>query len=369
MSERLFDGLRSSLSAPEHLTAPETRRCAAVLTLLVGATTAMAAPPAAQAAGRAPATAPTCEAARAPDAGARRAFRHRRSSLLARMADANHRGRDLLLRPDDRQLVIAKMAYGLVDKDLVDEDIDVFLLRGCSGAWERLGTARTTDDGDHAAAEGIPDSGGRVYFEIPRALRLGPGRHRVHLSVAGDRTSTDLFLHVAPDGAGFFVADIDGTLTRSGTAELRALLGGRLPDAHPGAPEALGALAARGYTPIYLTGRPEPLLGRTRAFLDRAGFPPGLVMTTPGKAGAIGGAAARFKMAQLARTLTARGFSARFAFGDTHTDAAAYASARIRRPFFRRLDTPVGQRFESYLQLRPLLEASSHGPGSRVDIR
>lgn len=374
MSERLFDRLPSSLSVREHLAAPESRRRVRLLTLAAAAMTVGTALPEAAAGSPPGPVTPTCETARAPEAGPRRGFRHRRSSLVARLGDANHRGRDLLLRPDDRQLVIAKMAYGLVDKDLVDENVDIFVLRGCAGTWERLGSARTTDDGDHAAEEGVPDSGGRVYFEIPRAARLAPGRHRVHLSVAGDRSATDLILHVARPGAGFFVADIDGTLTSSGTAEVRALLRGRLPRAHPGAPEALQTLARRGYIPIYLTGRPEPLLGRTRAFLDRAGFPPGLVMTTPGKTGAIGRAAARFKTAQLARTLTARGFSATFAFGDTHTDAAAYASARIRRPFLRGLDTPTGQRFDAYSQLGPLVEGppvldASGTPGPRVDIR
>jgi hypothetical protein len=296
--------------------------------------------------------APTCESSPPPAVGPARGFRHRRSRVVAGLGH-NHRGRDILLRPGDRQVAIAKFAYGLIDKDLVDEEVEVFLLRSCSGAWQRLGTAVTTDDGDHVDEEGVADSGGRIYFEIPPAAALEPGRHRLHLSVAGDRSSTDLIIHVAPAGAPVFIADIDGTLTRSGTEEFRALLSGRPSEAHPDAADALQALAARGYIPIYLSGRPEPLVGRTRDFLARSGFPPGLVMTTAKKSGAIGGAAARFKTATLARTVRGRGYVPAYAFGDTPTDATAYASARIgTRLFYRYADAEHGgRRFDLYRAL------------------
>jgi phosphatidate phosphatase PAH1 len=208
--------------------------------------------------------------------------------------------------------------------------------------------------------EGIDDTGGRVFFEIPAAAALAPGRHRIHLSVAGDRTGADLVLQVAHAGTPVFVADIDGTLTRSGTAEFRSLVRGTLPPAHPFAPDALHALAARGYVPLYLSGRPEPLLNRTRAFLAQRGFPPGLVMTTARKSGAIGSAAARFKSETLARALTGRGFVAAYAFGDTPSDAEAYASARVQHRFFYRyLDaTHGGRRFDSYQPLVADLRAA-----------
>lgn len=346
------------LSVRGHHPAVETRRRVWVSTLPVVAAilvlepTALTVPAAAAQSCRVPALA-ACDSVPAPSVGARRRFRHRRSSIVTALGAANHRGRDLLLRPGDRQIAIAKFAYGPTDKDLVDEEVDVFLLRDYKGSWERVGTALTSDDGEHAGVEGIDDSGGRVYFEIPPAATLGAGRHRLHLSVAGDRTGADLVIQVAPAGTQFFIADIDGTLTTSGTAEFRSLVSGTLPAAHPFAPAALRALAARGYVPLYLSGRPEPLLNRTRAFLGQRGFPPGLVMTTARKRGAIGSAAARFKTETLARMLTARGFVATYAFGDTGSDAQAYASANVQhRLFYRYLDAAHGgRRFDSYRTL------------------
>ena len=345
------------LSVRGHQAAVESRRRVWVSTLPVAAllvlepATLLAGPSAAAPSCSAVAT---CDSVPPPSVGPRRRFRHRRSSIVTALGAANHRGRDLLLRAGDRQIAIAKFAYGPTDKDLVDEEVDVFLLRDCRGSWERIGTALTSDDGDHAGVEGIDDSGGRVYFEIPPAAKLGTGRHRLHLSVAGDRTGADLVIQVAPAGTHFFIADIDGTLTTSGTAEFRSLVGGTLPAAHPFAPAALRALAARGYVPLYLSGRPEPLVNRTREFLRRRGFPPGLVMTTARKRGAIGSAAARFKSETLARILTARGFVAAYAFGDTGSDAQAYASANVQhRLFYRYLDQAHGgRRFDSY---RPLV--------------
>ena len=234
---------------------------------------------------------PACDAP-PPPVGDAVGFRHTGSWIVAHTGFANHRGRDLLLLPGDPQTVIGKFAYGVIDKDLEDEDVDVWLLRSCGSDWELVGTARTTDEDSHAPVEGVADGGGRIFFDIPADRALEPGRHRVHLSVAGDRTGADMFIQIAPAGTQVVVSDVDGTLTTSETEEFTALLTGDLPGANPGAPEALSALAARGYLPLYLTARPELLVGRTRDFLATNRFPPGLVHTTTEGLGALGGAAA-----------------------------------------------------------------------------
>jgi hypothetical protein len=269
---------------------------------------------------------------------------------------ARHRGRDQLLPPGAPQWLLGRFAYGLFDSPLTGEDVDIHLLRGCGSTWEKLGTARTTRAGEHPATEGVDDDGGRVFWEIPAAQALGPGRHRVLFSVAGDRTTAELYVEVLPPEAPFFVSDVDGTLTTSETADFTALLTGALPDANAGAAELLGVLAAKGYRPLYLTARPEWLVGRTREFLAKQGFPAGLLRTTAGALiGATGAPAVMYKTDELAR-LAGRGHRPAFVIGNTETDAEAYDNAAVEprnhRLYFKFTDgRGMGRRFDDYADL------------------
>lgn len=305
---------------------------------------------------------PACDAA-PPDPGEELAWNHPSSYLIAGAGSPNHRGRDLYLTPDDPQWIIGKFAYGITDKDLKDERVDIYLLRGCGGAWERLGSATTTEaDSAHRAVEGVSDDGGRVYFEIPAAQRLGPGRHRVHLVVRGDLSSTDLFIEVVPRGAPMFVSDVDGTLTGTETEEFTSLLLGELPDAHAHAAAAFHRLTSKGYRPMYLTARPEWLVERTRDFLEAYGFPPGIVHTTLGLTGATGDGAAEYKTAELGRLFDGREMLPAWAFGNTATDADAYDNAGVmplaRRVFYRFDDeSHGGRRIDGYDELFAEIDA------------
>jgi phosphatidate phosphatase PAH1 len=181
--------------------------------------------------------------------------------------------------------------------------------------------------------------------------------------VAGDRSGADLFIQVAPAGTALLVSDVDGTLTITETEEFIALLEGELPAAHSSAPEALAALAERGYLPLYLTARPEFLVGRTREFLAVNGFPPGLVHTTTDGIGAIGDDAAAFKTGDLGQALVARDYVAAYAFGNTATDAEAYEATGIQplanRLFFAFDDgAHGGRRFDDYADLVGALGAA-----------
>jgi phosphatidate phosphatase PAH1 len=174
----------------------------------------------------------------------------------------------------------------------------------------------------------------------------------VHLIVRGDASTTDLFIEVTDDDRPVFVSDVDGTLTTLEYVEALTLASGSLPEAHTGAAEALGALADRGYRPVYLTARPEWLTARTREFLAERGFPPGTVHTTLSLTGAVGAAAADFKTSEL-RALAERGLSPAYAFGNTESDAQAYDSAGIEpadHRVFYRFDDPIGggRRIDSY---------------------
>jgi hypothetical protein len=296
---------------------------------------------------------PRCDAP-PPDPGPRRPWVHTFSAVWA-TGFANHRGRDLFLVPGEAQWIIGKLAYGLNDKDIKDEDVDIWLNRGCATSWEKLATVRSTNDGAHATVEGVEDSGGRVYYQIPASKTLGPGRHRVRLVVAGDLTATELFLDVVPRNTPLFVSDVDGTLTTSETAEVPALLTGALPDAHPDAAAALTLLANRGYRAMYVTARPEQLVQRTRDFVAAKGFPPGIVHTTMSLTGANGSAAITYKTNELAM-LAGKGLKPAWDFGNTETDAAAYENGGIQpkshRIFFQFTDAAHGgRRIEAYSEL------------------
>lgn len=272
---------------------------------------------------------PTCDDA-PPDPGEASDWVHSiRSGATTTLGSERHRGRDLVLRETDAQWALAKFAYGANDDDLQDENVDVWLQRDCSGAWEMLGTARTSDDGEYPTVYGVEDTGGWVFFEIPESARLSVGRHRLHFVVKGDLTTTDQLIEVVDANAHFVVSDVDGTLTESENAELLVLLNGPSPAVQPGAPEALSALAARGYKILYLTARPGWLTTRTHEWVDEVGLPPGLVHTTFTFTGALNAAAATFKREELAALTETIGRPIDFGIGNRESDATAYVEAGI----------------------------------------
>ncbi len=303
---------------------------------------------------------PACDAA-PPDPGPARAWRDALSLAIVLTGFPNHRGRDLFLLPGDAQWIIGKFAYGLTDKDLKGEDVDVYLLRDCAAPWVKLGSAVTSQENEHPGAEGVDDSGGRIFFRLPESQRLGVGRHRVRLVVAGDLSHTELFIEVVAPGTPTFVSDIDGTLTTTENEEFTALLTGAIPGARPDAATALHALTARGYRPLYLTARPEFLVGRTREFLAVHGFPPGIVHTTLGLTGALGAAAVTYKATEL-EVMGGRGLLPAWAIGNSGSDADAYAQAAIgpaeRRIFVQYDDVAHGgRRIDGYAELLPTFGA------------
>lgn len=283
------------------------------------------------------------------------------SSIITAVGGPVHRGRDMFYNPGDVQWVLAKFSYGATDWDLEGERIDLYLLRDCAGEWESLGTTETTyESSPHPTIEGVEDTGGRVYFQIPADKVLGPGRHRVHMFVRGDATGVDMYIEIVEPGTPFFLADIDGTLTTTETEEFTALLTGVIPDVNPSAPEALWTLVERGYRPMYLTARPEFLGQRTREFVEARALPPGIIHTTLNFTGALGDVAVTYKTEELA-ALEARGLVPAWVFGNTSSDADAYEEAGIepveQRIFFQYDDEHGGRRIESYAELVGEFEA------------
>lgn len=294
-------------------------------------------------------------AAAPPDPGAAGEWVHFSSSITAQ-SFANHRGRDMFYNPGDTHWVMGKFAYGLIDDDLQDEDVDIYLNRDCAADWELITTLRTTSDGDHPTVEGVEDTGGWIFYDAS-SLNLLPGRHRFRLVVRGDLTATETFIDVVPSGMPLIVSDIDGTLTTSENEEFTALLTGSLPNPNPSSAQVLTALAEQGYRIFYLTARPHFLGARSREFLATNGYPLGLVHTSLSLTGATGQAAADYKTAEL-EAIAARGLVPSWAFGNTATDAEAYVNANIQpdnhRIMFQFTDD-VGQsrRIEAYDELLP----------------
>jgi phosphatidate phosphatase PAH1 len=282
------------------------------------------------------------------------------STLTARLGFfANHRGRDQLIKPGDPQWVLGKFTYGLADKDIHGEPVDIYLERNCGGTWEKLTTIATTYDDSHPTVNLVDDSGGRVFYQIPEEQALGEGRHRVLMVVRGDNTKTEQIIEVRPAGTPVAVIDVDGTLTGSELDEIGNAVQGKIGEANSGGPEMVRALVSKGYRPFFLTARMEVLAGRTRDFLQLRGFPPGLMHTTVWYAGAISdGAKVDYKTAELA-LLAEQGMRVLVGVGNTTTDAQAYANAEIPRTFMYQFDDQVhgGVRVDDYNQLAAELTA------------
>lgn len=297
-----------------------------------------------------------------PDPGPSADWRHSiQSAITVGLGSPRHRGRDLVLREGDPQWALAKLAYGANDDDLQDEDVSIYLLRDCGTTWEELGVATTTNDDEHPIVEGVVDTGGRVYFEIPAAQRLGIGRHRIHFVVRGDLTTADQIIEVLPSDARFVVTDVDGTQTESETAEWGAVLGGADVAANPSGAELMTAYARRGYHVFYLTARPDWLDARTHEWLASHGYPPGIVHTTLSTTGVVGDAATiAFKTSELQALLDRFPGGLEDAIGNTNTDVAAYANVAVPpdRLFTYQYDPgPTGTRVDDYATLIPMVEA------------
>lgn len=97
-----------------------------------------------------------------------------------------------------------------------------------------------------------------------------------------------------------------------------------LPDANPSAPEALTALAAKGYRPMYVTARPGWLVQRTRDFIAARGLPEGIIHTTLSSAFHFDDPSkVAFKSAEV-DLLTEKGLRPTYLIGNTDTDAESY---------------------------------------------
>lgn len=270
-----------------------------------------------------PATSPT-PSARAecpePAVGPLARWRHRVASAAATtlVGDPHHSASDPVVNPGDDALVRGKFAYGVISKDLEDEEVSLWLeMRPC-GEWAEIG--RRATDGE-----------GRVSFAVPARLIPAPGAYRFQLVVRGDLSRTDGAIYVVRPDTQAVVFDIDGTLTTGDGELFEQLALGMDPEVRPGAVATARLYARAGYLPIYISGRPHMLRDSSRDWLRRYGFPRGIVITTDHVGEALPSAArvGRFKQQSLEALMTGPQLSIAVAYGNASTDVCAYARAGI----------------------------------------
>jgi hypothetical protein len=261
------------------------------------------------------------------------------------------------------QWVLAKFTkWGFpIDKDVVGSTVHIFLERGCAGAWEELGTTVTTDDGEHPLVEGVEDSGGRVYFQIPADKLLGPGRHRIHMVDEDEWETAEAIIDIVPAGAPFFVSDVDGTLTTSENEEAWDFLLDTIPDANPSS--AAGAQPARRRRATARCTSPPAPSGSTAAAASssRCAASPGHHPHHHDLRGRHRRPAAAYKTGEF-ELLAAKGLVPSFVFGNKDSDALAFDNAGVlpldHRVFFQFTDAMFGgRRIESYAELLAEFEA------------
>lgn len=257
---------------------------------------------------------PDVRCAGAPSAGPAGSFRHFGSKLVAHLGSPRHRGFDLVAAAGDAtQRLEGWLSYTIADKALEDEDVELFACR--AGAWRRVGTARTDDEGKFSLA-------------LASADRLPIGMRDLFASVVGDRTGIGFLAYVAPASAPLIVSDVDGTLTSSENAFLETIVLGREPDARAGAARAFTATTARGYQPVYVTARGNQYTTATRDWLDHRGFPRGPVRLSPSFLTLPGGDTVDYKTQTLA-ALTAAGLTVAAGIGNRASDVTAYARSGL----------------------------------------
>jgi hypothetical protein len=267
-------------------------------------------------------------------------WRHTSTKLFTVTAgSANHRGQDVIAEEGSQPVLIGKFAYGLVDKDLKDEDVEIYIQPSppC-GEWQLLGTAATSEDGQYGTTYGIEDDGGRIFYTLPKSLALGVGRYGIRMRAKGDHSIAAFTLFIVKTGTHVVVSDIDGTLT-TGDFELITQLfseifnGTYAPKAYAGGKEMLEAWVAKGYLPVYLTARPDSLKPMTRQWLVDQGYPPGALHLTDSNSQAVPGSSGvgKYKSDYLMGLKTISKVELYAAYGNASTDIEAFEFALISK--------------------------------------
>jgi hypothetical protein len=175
----------------------------------------------------------------------------------------NHRVRDLILAPGESSRLRGRFTYGIADKDLEDEEVELWV-QTCPD-WESWGTYTTDDDGI-------------VWADV--SGKLAPGDYRVRFFVRGDGSTADGVIAVWRAGMQVVITDVDGTLTTSDWQAIQDVAFGPDAEMYEDADTVMQAWEAKGYRIVYLTGRPQYINRYTRNWLAGHAFPRGPIHLT-----------------------------------------------------------------------------------------
>lgn len=269
-------------------------------------------------------------------------WNHLSSEAVTQLGVDNHRGQDVIVQVGNPQVLVAKFAYAFVDKDMLCEDVDVWVQREVPcGAWEWLGQARTSDNPDdstdctnHGTQYGIEDDGGRVFFEISDTQALPVGRYPIRMVLRGDLTLASFDLIVVAPGTQAIVTDIDGTLT-TGDDQLITEVALAIfnetytQEMYVDADAMIRSWYDKGYLVLYMSGRPDMLRAMTERWVEPR-FPPGPLHLTDTNAQVVpnNDGVGVYKREYLAY-LRAQGIDIVAAYGNATTDIWAYAQSGI----------------------------------------
>ena len=267
----------------------------------------------------------------APAAGAKGDWRHLSSHLVSELGEPRHRGVDLIASTEDAtQIISGKITYSSVEKDLEDEDVELF------ACIERAGSAGPRSGADGGAevinARWAPIGGartngdGRFALSLSGDQRLPAGMRDLYASVSGDRTGTEYIAFVAPPGTPIIASDVDGTLTASENEYPKYLVVGGDVAVQTGAAEALTSVVPRGVSVIYLSARGDRFTDDTRDWLAANHFPRGPVRLPTSIVTLPGADTIEFKSRALAELAP---FDLIAGFGNRATDVTAYMNAGL----------------------------------------
>ena len=253
---------------------------------------------------------PDVRCAGKPETGPATGFHSVGNTVMMRFASPDHRGVDMISTSDGPQVLSGKLAYGIMDKDLEGELIELFACMG--GSWQRAGRAVTNGDG-------------RFSLALHGADRLPAGLRDLYASVVADRSGARFLAYVAPRGTRVIVTDIDGTLTSNETAFIGGIVG-RSVGVHENAAIALRAAAEAGYQIVYITARGDRFTDDTRWWLGVNNFPRGPLRLAPDLITMPGAATAAYKKRVLGDL---EGFKIAAGIGNRNSDVTAYTAAGI----------------------------------------
>jgi hypothetical protein len=254
---------------------------------------------------------PDVRCAGAPNAGPASGFSSLRQRIVTRFARPDHRGIDLIAVEGADQILRGKLAYGITDKPLGQAAVDLFACM--AGRWHPIGTAHTRNDG-------------RFAYALHGIDRLPVGLRDMYASARADRSGARFLAYVAPAGTPLVVSDVDGTLTSSESAFVKAVFLGANVRPHPGAAEALRQAAAAGAQIVYVTARGDRFTDETRHWLGTYGFPRGPMRLVPALFVKPGAATVAYKRSVLA---SLAGFSIAAGVGNRASDVNAYTAAGV----------------------------------------